>query len=183
MKKIFSLSLFMLLTILSFSQVTFPGLSEKQKQQLLNTKIPMPLPTWIPEGYSIVDVVTKTGRSIKIENKVLTITYGKTGGGKNSPQFTIDAGFDGIGSMDYEGETIKSKVGNITLYYEPYEDEGDNKKVKQWGLIQTEWFDIKNLAFLVNFSSQSTNEKANKTKPKISKADAKKILQSMQVLK
>lgn len=185
MKKLLFLHTFIVITMLGYTQSStiFPGLSESQKQQLLNTKIAVPLPTWIPHGFSVTKVVTKTGRSIRIENRILTIVYGRKSGNGSALEFTIDAGFDGIGSLDYEGETVKSKAGNITLYYEPYEDIGDNKKVKQWGLIQTEWFDIKNLAFNVNFSAQSINEKLNRTKPKISKTEAKKILQSMHVLK
>jgi hypothetical protein len=97
--------------------------------------------------------------------------------------FKIDAGFDGIGDLMYEGgESIKSKAGEIWLYYEPYDEDMEGRKTKQHGFIQTEWFDVKGIAFHVVFI-QSENEGLNKRLPKISKADAKKILQSMQVLK
>ena len=173
-----------LVAFAAVAQVTFPGLSDSQKQQLLNTKIAMPLPTWIPEGYTITKIVAKTGRQIKIENKVLTITYLKKAASGQAMEFKVGAGFDGLGDLPYEGSvTIKSKAGTIYLYYEPYDEDGDGKKIKQNGLIMTEWFDVKNLAFDVVFSSQGENEKMNKLKPKISKADAIKVLQSMQVLK
>ena len=160
MKKQICLLLFILITISAFAQITFPGLSEAQKQQLLNTKIAMPLPTWIPDGYSVSNIVTKTGKSIKIENKVLIITYGKKLNNGHTIEFKIDAGFDGIGDLPYEGnQAIKSKVGNIYLYYEPFDEDADGKKIKQYGLIMTEWFDIKNLAFDVVFNAQSENEK------------------------
>jgi hypothetical protein len=182
MKKYYIL-LITLCSFNSFSQTVFPGITDAQKQQLLNTKIPVPLPTWIPEGYTVTNIITKTGRAIKIQNKVLSITYSKKITGGKPMEFRIEAGFDGIGDLMYEGETVKSKVGNITLCYEPYEEDGEGKKIKQYGFIQTEWFDIKNLAFCVIFGMHSENEKINRTRPKISKADAKKVLQSMQVLK
>ena len=183
MKKQICTLLLFVITTSAFTQTIFPGLSEAQKQKLLSTKIPMPLPTWIPEGYSVTNIITKTGKTIKIENKVLTITYGKKLPNGRMLEFKIDAGFDGIGDLMYEGgERIKSKVGDIWLFYEPFEEDGD-KKIKTYGLIMTEWFDIHNLAFDVVFSADSDNAKLNRTKPKISKADAKKVLQSMQVLK
>ena len=160
MKKIIFALMVSLIIINASAQnsIVFPGLSLAQKQQLLKTKIAVPLPTWIPQGFVVANVVTKTGKSIRIENKILSVTYDKKLD-NGSLQFTIDAGFDGIGSLDYEGTTAKSKVGNITLYYEPFEDIGDNKKAKQYGLIQTEWFDVNGLSFNVGFSNQSTNEK------------------------
>jgi hypothetical protein len=182
MKKICIL-LFVFCSFNTFSQTVFPGISEAQKQQLLNTRIPVPLPTWIPEGYVVTNIIAKTGKAIKIQDKVLSITYSKKTAGSKPLEFRIEAGFDGIGDLMYEGETVKSKVGNITLCYEPYEEDGEGKKIKQYGFIQTEWFDIKNLAFCVAFGAHTENEKANRTRPKISKADAKKVLQSMQVLK
>ena len=182
-KQIFVL-LLLLTCATGFTQTIFPGLSETQKQKLLSTKIPMPLPTWIPEEYSVTNIITKTGKSVKIENKILTITYGKKLPNGRMLEFKIDAGFDGIGDLMYEGgERVKSKVGDIWLFYEPYDEDMDGKKTKVFGLIMTEWIDIKNLAFHVVFSADRENQKLNRTKPKISKADAKKVLQSMEILK
>ena len=184
MKKQICLLIACLAAFTAMAQVTFPGLSDIQKQQLLNTPIAMPLPTWVREGYAVSKIVAKTGRQIKIENKVLTITYSKKQANGQAAEFKVDAGFDGLGDLPYEGSvTVKSKAGTISLYYEPYEEVGDGKKAKQKGVIMTEWFDIKNLAFHVVFNSQGENEKIDRTKPKISKADAIKVLQSMQVLK
>jgi hypothetical protein len=165
------------------TNTVFPGLSAAQKQKILQTKIAVPLPTWIPAGFSVTNIVAKIYKSIKIENKILTITYGKKLVNNHVLQFKIDAGFDGLGDLPYEGgESIKSKIGDIWLYYEPFEEDMDGRKVKQSGFIQTEWFDVYDLAFHVVFI-QSENESLNKKLPKISKADVKKILQSMQVLK
>lgn len=184
MKKQICMLLSFFIMAAAFAQTVVPGLSEPQKQQLLNTKIALPLPTWVPEGYTVTHIVTKTGRQVKIENKVLTITYGKKLLNGKKEEFKIDAGFEGLGDLPYEGSTmVKSKVATIYLYYEPYEEDGDNKKIKQYGLIMTEWFYVKNLAFHVVFNPEGDNHKFNKTKSKISKADAIKILQSMQVLK
>ncbi len=184
MKKIFFLSMLMLVTAAAVSQIIFPGLSEKHKQQLLNTRIAIPLPTWIPDGFAVTNIVTKTRKSIKPEDKIYSVTYEKKLSNGNSLKFSVDAGFDGLGDLPYDGsETIKSKVGNIYLYYEPYEEDMNGKKVKAFGFIMTEWFNINKLAFHLSFNSQNPNDKPDPTKPKISKADVKKILQSMEVLK
>ncbi len=96
--------------------------------------------------------------------------------------FKIDAGFDGIGDLMFDGgERIKSKVGDIWLYYEPLEEGMNGRKVKVLGFIQTEWFEVNKIAFHAVFSQ--TEKEALQKLPKISKADAKKILQSMEVLK
>lgn len=185
MKKQIYLLIFILIPLLTFAQnkTVFPGLTESQKQKLLGTKIPMPLPTWIPGGFSVINIVNKTAKSIKIENKVLTITYGKKLANGHVLKFKIDAGFDGLGDLPYQGgESIKSKLGDIWLYYEPIEEIDDGRKVKYIGFIQTEWFQVKGLDFHVVFI-QNEDDDVNKRLPKITKADAKKILQSMQVLK
>lgn len=185
MKKQIRLLVFIMIPVITFAQgkIVFPGVTELQKQKLLGTKIAMPLPTWIPDGFSVMNMVTKTGRSVKIENKILTITYGKKLASGHVLKFKIDAGFDGLGDLPYEGgESVKSKVGEIWLYYEPIEEVEDGRKIKYVGFIQTEWFEIKDLNFHVVFI-QSENDDLNKRLPKISKADAKRILQSMQVLK
>ena len=128
MKKLFLLSMLMLVTAAAFSQIIFPGLSEKQKQQLLNTRIAIPLPTWIPDGFAVTNIVTKTGKSIKLEDKVYTVTYAKKLPNVNSIKFSVEAGFDGLGDLPYEGsETIKSKVGDIYLYYEHNEADMSGK--------------------------------------------------------
>jgi|GEM_PF-4063550 len=186
MKKQFLQLLFVSLNFSSFAQskIIFPGITETQKQQLLNTKIHIPLPTWVPDGFAVSKIVTKTGKSIKLEDKIYTVTYTKKLTTGNSLKFSIDAGFEGLGDLPYEdGEAIKSKVGTIYLYYEPFEEDMNGKKVKAFGFIMTEWFRINKLAFHASFNSQNPNDKPDKTKPKISKEDVKKILQSLIVLK
>ena len=186
MKKIIYLILFIIsaISVSAQNKIIFPGLSEIQLQKIVNTKIPVPLPTWIPDGFSVTNIITQTGRHVKLENKIFTITYSKKSSDGKLLEFKIEAGFEGIGDLPYEGgELIKSKAGNIYLFYEPFEEDMNGKKIKTSGLIMTEWFSVHNLAFDVVFSSPGQNETINKTKPKISKTDAKKILQSMQVLK
>ncbi len=185
MKKQVCFLLFIVSSIITYAQNTnvFPGLTDAQRKKLLSTKIQMPLPTWLPEGFFVTNIVTKTGKSFKPENKVLTITYKKELH-NGSLQFKIDAGFEGLGDLSYEdGETVKSKVGNIYLFYEPFEEDMNGKKVKAVGYIITEWFRINHLAFHVTFLSQDPDRKFDNSKPKITKADVKKILQSMQILK
>ena len=186
MKKILSPLLLAAITFSVFSQnkITFPGITETQMQQLLNTKIAIPLPTWIPDGFAVTKIVTKTGKSIKLEDNIYTVIYTKKLSKSNSLKFSIDAGFEGLGDLPYEdGEAIKSKIGNIYLYYEPYEEDMNGKKVKAFGFIMTEWFRINKLAFHASFNSQNPNDKPDNTKPKMSKDDVKKILQSMRILK
>jgi hypothetical protein len=175
--------LLLIISTVSYSQTQFPGLAQAQKQKLLSTKIPVPLPAWIPQGFAVTSIITKTGKPVKIENKVLTITYGKRSANGHILKFKIDAGFDGLGDLPYSGgEAVRSKVGSIWLYYEPIEEIDDGRKVKYVGFIQTEWFKVRGLDFHVSFI-QSNDDDLNKRLPKISKADVKKILQSMQVLK
>ena len=66
--------MFVVITMSSVAQskIAFPGLTEVQKQQLVNTKIPIPLPTWIPDGFAVTRIITNTGKSIKPENKIYT---------------------------------------------------------------------------------------------------------------
>lgn len=183
MKKQICLLIFFVITITSFAQTIFPGLSKAQKQQILNTKISVPLPTWIPKGFVVTNVLAKTGKSVKPENKVLTITYNKKLD-NGSLEFEIAAGFEGLGDLPYEdGETIKSNVGSIYLFYEPFEEDMNGKKVKAVGFLMTEWFRINQLAFHVSSDAKSSTKNYRNTNSKISKAEIKKILQSMQVLK
>lgn len=186
MKKQCLLQLFVAITFSAISQtkIIFPGITETQKQQLLHTKIAIPLPTWIPDGFAVSKIVTKTGKALKLEDKIYTVTYEKKISSANSLKFSIDAGFEGLGDLPYEdGEAIKSNVGTIYLYYEPYEEDMNGKKVKAFGFIMTEWFIIHKLSFHMSFNSNKPDNKPDNTKPKISKADVKKILQSLMVLK
>jgi hypothetical protein len=183
MRKELCLLLLLITSVTAFSQNRFPGLSGSQKQKLLSTKTPVPLPTWLPAGFGVTNIITKTGKQVKIEDKVLTITYGKKLANGRLLKFKIDAGFDGLGDLPYQGgEAVKSKIGNIWWYYEPIEETDEGRKVKYVGFIQTEWFEVKGLAFHVSFI-QSDDDDQNTRLPKISKGDAKKILQSLEVLK
>ena len=62
MKKLISLLLFVNIYSLPFAQSKniFPSLNEVQKQKLLSTKIAIPLPTWIPDGFAVTNIITKT---------------------------------------------------------------------------------------------------------------------------
>ncbi|MDQ6722870.1 MAG: hypothetical protein M3Z01_01210, partial [Thermoproteota archaeon] len=94
MKKIIYLILLILsaISVSAQNKIIFPGLSEIQLQKIVNTKIPVPLPTWIPEGYSVTNIITKTGRQVKLENKTFRITYGKKSTDGKLLEFKIEAG-------------------------------------------------------------------------------------------
>lgn len=162
----------------------FSGLTDLQKAKILKTKVAIPLPTWLPEGFTASTVITRTAKVIPIQDRILSVTYTRKLLRGKVEQFTIEAGFDGIGDMAYEnGIIINSGAGKIELYYEPMEEIEGGKKQKVKGLVQTEWFDVKNLAFHVVFSLEPNEEKKSSNAVVTTLANAKKILASIQILK
>ena len=174
-----------------YSQV-FPGLKPNHKKQLLATNIKIPLPTWLPVGFTIDTFEIKTGKSVQAQDKILYVQYSKKINDSTWQSFMIEAGFDGLGSLSYDKETIQSPVGKIAFYYQPYE-EIDGKKEKQVDLVSTEWFQVNNIPFHVLSIVTAGNEFeviGDEDEPEdkykyvpVSKDDFKKILESLQVLK
>ena len=190
MKKLFVVFILITLYNNGYSQV-FPGLNSAAKKKLLASGIKMPLPTWLPEGFKIDTFETNAGKSVRTSDKVLYVQYSKKLNDSTWQSFMVEAGFDGIGSLSYDKETIQSPVGKIELYYQPYE-EINGKKEKQEHLISTEWFQINTILFHVLNIVTAGNEfevlgDKDESENKynyipLSKSDFKNILQSLQIL-
>jgi hypothetical protein len=191
MKKLFLLFILIAFYNTGHSQV-FPGLSSSAKKKLLASGITIPLPTWLPEGFTLDTFETNAGKGVRTPDKVLYVQYSKKLNDSTWQSFMVEAGFDGIGSLSYDKEAIQSPVGKIELYYQPYE-EINGKKEKQEHLISTEWFQINTIPFhvlnIVTVGSEfevlgDEDESEGKYKyVPLSKDDFKNILQSLQILK
>jgi len=191
MRKLIFTFLFGVLTLTGYSQL-FPGLNAAHKKKLLATGIKIPLPTWLPAGFSLDTFETKAGKNIRVQDKILYIQYTKKLNDSTWQSVMVEAGFDGIGSLSYDRETVQSPLGKIEFYYQPYE-EIDGKKEKQEDLISTEWFEVNNIPFhLLNVitignefeilgDDDESEEKYNYIP--LGKDDFKKIIQSLQILK
>lgn len=190
MKKIIFLSFFSGL-LLSVAGQTFPGVNAAQKTQLLAAGYKIPLPTYLPGGFVMDSVNLKTGRQLKAWDKNIFVRYSRKQAEGKWQSFYIEAGFDGIGSLWYDAETVQSGVGKIDLYYQPLEDE-NGKKRKLEDMIGTEWFNVGGVEFHVYCftPTPATQEEVNAdtvVDPRkysiISKVEFKKILQSLKVFK
>lgn len=196
MKKIFLPLLFILNCLFATAQV-FPALKAAHKKQLLATGYKIPVPTYIPAGFAIDTVITKTGKNIDPEDKILFIQYTKKLTDGTYQGFYIDAGFDGLGSLWYKSETIQSAVGKIEMYYQPFEEMEEGQKPERvMDLIGTEWFTINNTEFHVysivsaalseedeEMEMEADEEFDNRKFVPIPKEEFKKILQSLRILK
>src|SRR5688572_12778619 len=112
MKKTLLALLFLYSTLIATAQI-FPGLKASHKKQLLSSGYKIPMPTYVPAGFIIDTIITKTGKSLKPEDKILFIQYSKKLPDGTYQGFYIDAGFEGLGSLWYNSETIQSAVGKI----------------------------------------------------------------------
>jgi hypothetical protein len=191
MKKIIVLSFFIGL-IMSAAGQTFPAVNAEQKKQVLAAGYKIPLPTYLPAGFVLDSLNIQTGKQLKAWDKNIYARYSRKQADGKWQSFYIEAGFDGIGSLWYDAETVQSGVGKIDLYYQPLEDAGNGKKTKLQDMIGTEWFNVGGVEFHVYCSTPppATQEEVNEdtvVDPRkytiISKIEFKKILQSLKVFK
>jgi hypothetical protein len=192
MKKIILLSLLTGL-LLSVAAQTFPGVNADQRKQVLAAGYKIPLPTYLPAGFVMDSMIIKTGKQLKAWDKTIFARYSRRQSDGSWQSFYVEAGFDGIGSLWYDAETVQSGVGKIDLYYQPMEDEdGDGKKTKLEDMIGTEWFKVGGVEYHVYCYTPppATQEDVNAdtvVDPRkykiISKVEFKKILQSLKVFK
>lgn len=184
-------------TLLASAQV-FPLLKASHKKQLLATGYKIPVPTYVPAGFVLDTVITKTGKSVNVQDKVLYIQYSKKLPDGTYQGFYVDAGFDGLGSLWYKSETIPTAVGKIEMYYQPFEEVEEGQKPEQvMDLVGTEWFSVNKVEFHVySIISSTTTEDGeemdadeddeefdNRKFVPISKAEFKKILKSLRIYK
>ena len=190
MKKMFLLFSFIVSSFICYSQA-FPGLKPVHKKQLLACGIKIPLPTWLPAGFSVETFEIKTGENTSDQEKILSIHYNKKINDSTWQSFMVEANFEKYHPpLGNHPEIVQSSFGEIKFYYQPVETNVVNKKED---LISTDWFNVNNISFYV-FSIVSSgkefqvvgdeDESENKYRyVPVSKEDFKKILQSLQVLK
>ncbi len=162
----------------AFAQTsTFPGLTAASKKQLATAKksTAFALPTWLPEGFAISQVHSVLGPKVKLEDKQLIIVYSRKLPNGGLQRFAIEAGFDGIGDLMYEGgKKLKTPIGSVHLYYQPKDDDG--KKLDDFAM--TEWFTVGSTAYHY-IGTYGTEEEGSDSLVMISLADTEKILRSL----
>lgn len=157
----------------------FPGVSTAQLKELQRAKLttPLPLPTWLPAGFKLEKIELNLGRSVKIYERSLVIIYSNKLADGRTQRFALEAGFDGLGDLMYEGaKTISSPVGKIHLYYEPKDPDTEGEKLKNY--VMTEWFDVGGTAFHY-IGWYGGEEKDDPSMAMISMAHTEKILRSL----
>lgn len=182
-----SLSLVSLLSVAALAQKEaagksqtskFPGVSASQLSQLQNAKrfTALPLPTWLPAGFKLEKVDAKLGSRIQIQDRYLALVYSRTLASGKKQRFGLEAGFDGIGDLMYDGaKTIPSAFGKIYLLYEPNDSDETGKKLSNY--VMTEWFTVGKTAF---HYIGMYGEEDDPSLAMISLADTEKILRSLQ---
>lgn len=157
----------------------FPGVSARQLQQLNTAKrsTPLPLPTWVPAGFTIEKIEMKLGPRVRIENKVLVIVYSRRLPNGKAQRFAFEAGFEGLGDLPYDTtSSVRSAIGPIDIAYEPPDLDEGGKKVKNF--VMTQWFNVGKTPF--HYDGMYGAETENRSLAMISLADTRKILGSLQ---
>lgn len=157
----------------------FPGVSPKQFQQLRIAKksTQLPLPTWLPAGFTLEKIEMKLGPRVRLENKQLVIIYSRKPANGKTQRFALEGGFEGLGDLPYDTtKTVRSTLGEIDIAYEPPDLDGGGQKVKNF--VMTHWFNVGKTAF--HYDGMYSAEPEDKTLAMISLADTEKILRSLQ---
>lgn len=190
MKRIILLPGFIVCSLFLHAQV-FPGISAANKKKLLATRYSIPLPTYIPAGFKLDTIIlANLTKSARNDEKTLMVRYEKKINDSTYQSFHIDAGFDGLGSLWFKGETVNSAVGKIYMYYQPLEEAEEGQKPERvMDLIGTEWFTVKGTEFHVfcmvseDYPPGEGDEVEYYRYTPVSKAEFKKILASLKILK
>ena len=190
MKRTALLFAFIVSNLLLHAQV-FPGINAANKKKLLATGYSIPLPTYIPAGFKLDTIIlANLTKSARNDEKTLIVRYEKKINDSTYQSFHIDAGFDGLGSLWFKGETVNSAVGKIYMYYQPLEEaEAGQKPERVMDLVGTEWFTVKGTEFHVfcmvseDYPPEESDEADYYRYIPISKAEFKKVLASLKVLK
>ena len=154
----------------------FPGITEKQFQQLSTAKrsTPIVLPTWLPAGFKLAKIEMKLARNVPVYDRFLKITYERALSGGATQRFALEAGFDGLGGLPYDAtKSLKTQIGTIDLMYEPTDEEG--KKIRNYAI--TEWFSVGKTAF--HYMETYEGEPEQPGRKMLSMADTEKILRSL----
>jgi hypothetical protein len=169
--------IFALAGALSAQAGAFPGINAQMRKELATVKraVGFPLPTWLPAGFRMTHVHKNLGRRVKIEDRQLVIVYTRHLRNGRLQRFAIDAGFDGLGDLMYDGRRlVRTGVGPVSLLYQPKDDEG--KRMPDFAM--TEWFDVGNTAFRYD-GMYGTEELGGSGLTMISLSDTERILKSL----
>ena len=161
------------------SEKRFPGVSVAQSRQLRIAKrsIPIPLPTWLPQGFQIEKIAMKLGGRIPIEDRLFEVVYSRTLRNGKIQRFALEAGFEGLGDLPYDAtSTVRSGLGRIEIAYQPPDLDGSGKKITDFAM--THWFTVGNTAF--HYDGMYGAEEGDRRTAMISLADTRKILSSLQ---
>ena len=156
--------------------VQFPGITQKQFQQLRTAKqsTPIVLPTWLPAGFKLAKIEMKLGRRVQIYDRSLKLTYERELSSGVTQRFALEAGFDGLGGLPYDAtKSLKTQIGTIDLMYEPNDEDGN--KIKNYAI--TEWFSVGKTAF--HYMETYEGEPEQPGRRMLSMADTEKILRSL----
>lgn len=155
----------------------FPGISASQMTTLRAAKrvTPVPLPTWLPEGFAVERIESKLGAKVPLWERALVIVYSRKIAGGKLQRFAIEAGFEGIGDLPYEEtSSVRSSVGTIYIAYQPKDEDG--KPIRDFSM--THWFEVGKTPF--HYDGMRGYKEGDKTQVMIPLADTKKILASLQ---
>ena len=159
----------------------FPGIERSDMEQLIAAKqvMSVALPKWLPTGFKLEKINSRLGRGVAIEDREFVIIYSRKLAGGKTQRFALEAGFDGLGDLMYDGAKILSTpVGKIHLLYEPKDADQNGKKLKNY--VMTEWFNVGKTAF--HYIGWYGGEEHDPDLAMISLADTEKILRSLQKL-
>ncbi|MBK9529845.1 MAG: hypothetical protein IPO41_16380 [Acidobacteria bacterium] len=159
----------------------FPGIERSDMEQLIAAKqvMSVALPKWLPAGFKLEGIKSRLGRAVAIEDREFIIIYSRKLTSGKTQRFALEAGFDGLGDLMYDGAKILSTpVGKIHLLYEPKDADQNGKKLKNY--VMTEWFNVGKTAF--HYIGWYGGEEDDPDLAMISLADTEKILRSLQKL-
>lgn len=161
------------------SEKRFPGVSAQQLEMLSLAKqiTPLPLPTWLPNGFKVEKIDMRLGSMVEIQDKRLAIIYSRKLANGNTQRFALDAGFEGLGDLPYDTtSTVRSALGDIDIAYQPPNLDEGGKKLDDFAM--THWFHVGKTAF--HYDGMYGAQDKVKNLEMISLADTRKILQSLQ---
>jgi len=159
----------------------FPGIARPDMEQLVAAKqvMSVALPKWLPAGFKLEKITSRLGRGVAIEDREFVIIYSRKVAGEKTQRFALEAGFDGLGDLMYDGaKTLATPLGKIYLLYEPKDPDQDGKKLKNY--VMTEWFSVGKTAF--HYIGWYGGDEDDPNLAMISLSDTEKILRSLQKL-
>jgi outer membrane lipoprotein-sorting protein len=192
MKKIFLLSVLLFsFAVAGSAQATaakvkaamkkFPGVSKTQMEQMITAKkvMQIALPTWLPAGFKIEEIKSRLDRGVAIEDREFVIIYSRTLANGKAQRFALEAGFDGLGDLMYDGARIlTTPLGKIYLLYEPKDPDDGGEKIKNY--VMTEWFRVGRTEF--HYIGMYGYEEGDDDMEMISLPDTERILRSLKRL-